>query len=323
MSKIRLAVAALGVASALAIVAADYAEARAGRGGSFGSRGSRTYSAPPATNTAPKQAAPVEKSITQPGKATSAQGTPATAAPAAQASRFGGMRGLLMGGLIAAGLASIFGVGALASVLGFLLQFMLIAGIVWLAIAFFRSRSQPALARGPSGPGASDSLMRDAAQGSSSVPPVGRSHAAAAAATSGAALAIGQDDLNTFEKRLSDIQRAYSEENIDKLGELTTPEMLSYFAQDISDNAKEGVRNEISDVKLLQGDIAEAWQEGGSDYATVAMRYSLVDAIVSKVTGKIVSGDPTHPTEVTEVWTFRRDGRNSRDGWQLSAIQQA
>jgi predicted lipid-binding transport protein (Tim44 family) len=326
MSKVRIAMAALGVAGALAIVAADYADARAGRGGSVGSRGSRTFDAPPATNTAPKQAAPVEKSITQPGKATSARGTQGAqqAAPAAQASRFGGMRGLLMGGLIAAGLASIFGVGALASVLGFLLQFMLIAGIVWLAIAFFRSRSQPALARGPSGPMARDSMMRDAAQGSSSVPPVGRAPAAAAAAaTSGAALAIGQDDLNTFEKRLSDIQRAYSEENIDKLGELTTPEMLSYFAQDLSDNAKEGVRNEISDVKLLQGDIAEAWQEGGSDYATVAMRYSLVDAIVNKMTGKIVSGDPGRPTEVTEVWTFRRDGRNSRDGWQLSAIQQA
>lgn len=322
MSKIRLAVAALSVASAFAIVAADYAEARAGRGGSFGSRGSRTYDSPSTTNTAPKQAAPVEKSITQPGKSTSAQGTPSsTATPAAQASRFGGMRGLLMGGLIAAGLASIFGVGALASVLGFLLQFALIAGIVFLAIAFFRSRSQPALARAPGsapeGPMARDSMMRGSAAGGSAVPSVG------VAASSATALAIGQDDLNTFEKRLSEIQRAYSEEDLDKLGDLATPEMLSYFAQDLSDNAKQGVRNELSDVKLLQGDIAEAWQEGGSDYATVAMRYSLIDAIVNKVTGKVVSGDSARPSEVTEVWTFRRDGRNSREGWQLSAIQQA
>lgn len=322
MSKIRLAVAALGVASALAIVAVDYAEARAGRGGSFGSRGSRTYDAPSTTNTAPKQAAPVEKSITQPGKATSAQGTPATAAPAAQASRWGGMRSLLMGGLIAAGLASIFGVGALASVLGFLLQFALIAGIAWLVINFVRSRNQPAAARAtPRGPGAPmtrDSMLREATGSGSGVPSVG------AAAVGGAtALAIGQDDLNTFEKRLGQIQSAYSDGNIDKLGELTTPEMLSYFAQDLSDNAKQGVRNEISDVKLLQGDIAEAWQEGSTDYATVAMRYSLIDAIVNKMTGKVVSGDPSRPSEVTEVWTFRRDGRNPREGWQLSAIQQA
>ena len=67
--------------------------------------------------------------------------------PAAQASRFGGMRGLLMGGLIAAGLASIFGVGALASILGFMLQFALIAGIAWLVISLLRNRMQPAAAR--------------------------------------------------------------------------------------------------------------------------------------------------------------------------------
>ena len=325
MSKIRLTVAALGVASALAVVAVDYAEARAGSGRSSGSRGDRTFSAPPATNTAPKQAAPVEKSITQPGKATSAQGAQNAAGTAAQASRFGGMRSLLMGGLIAAGLASIFGIGALASVLGFLLQFALIAGIIWLVISFIRSRNQPTLARasarGPGAPLARDSMMRETAdRGGSGIPSVGGSAPAGAAA---AALAIGPDDFNTFEKRLSEIQHAYSEENIDKLGELTTPEMLSYFARDLSDNAKQGVRNEITDVKLLKGDLAEAWQEGGSDYATVAMRYALADAMVNKDTGKIVSGDGARPTEVTEVWTFRREGRNARDGWQLSAIQQA
>ncbi len=326
MSKIRLTVAALGVASALAVVAVDYAEARAGSGRSSGSRGDRTYSAPPATNTAPKQAAPVEKSITQPGKATSAQGAQNAAGTAAQASRFGGMgmRSLLMGGLIAAGLASIFGIGALASVLGFLLQFALIAGVIWLVISFIRSRNQPTLARasarGPGAPLARDSMMRETADRGSGIPSVGGSAPAGAAA---AALAIGPDDFNTFEKRLSEIQRAYSEENIDKLGELTTPEMLSYFAQDLSDNAKQGVRNEISDVKLLKGDLAEAWQEGGSDYATVAMRYALADAMIDKATGKIVSGDSARPTEVTEVWTFRREGRNAAEGWQLSAIQQA
>jgi predicted lipid-binding transport protein (Tim44 family) len=34
----------------------------------------------------------------------------------------------------------------------------------------------------------------------------------------------------------------------------------------------------------------------------------------------VVSGDPTRPTEVTEIWTFRRDAGGP---WKLSAIQQA
>src|SRR3954471_17313244 len=52
-----LAVAALALAPSLA-------DARAGSGSSFGSRGSRTYSAPPATNTAPYTASPMERSMT-------------------------------------------------------------------------------------------------------------------------------------------------------------------------------------------------------------------------------------------------------------------
>jgi len=95
----------------------------------------------------------------------------------------------------------------------------------------------------------------------------------------------------------------------------TTPQSLAPTEQ--------GVRNEISDVKLLQGDLSEAWREDGSDYATVAMRFSLVDATVDRATGKVVSGDRTRPTEATELWTFRRDDRARADGWQLSAIQQA
>jgi predicted lipid-binding transport protein (Tim44 family) len=112
-------------------------------------------------------------------------------------------------------------------------------------------------------------------------------------------------------------------QNVDKLGALTTPEMFSYFSQELSDCGKQGLRNEVSDVKLLQGDLSEAWRDNGSDYATVAMRYSLVDATVDRATGRVTSGDRTRPVEATELWTFRRDDHARADGWQLSAIQQA
>src|SRR5262245_66467421 len=54
------------LAAMLALTVAD-ADARAGRGGSFGSRGSQTFSAPPSTNTA-QGARPIERSMTQPGQ---------------------------------------------------------------------------------------------------------------------------------------------------------------------------------------------------------------------------------------------------------------
>lgn len=314
MSFSRLTVAIVALAAAFSVVTADLAEARAGRGGSFGSRGSKTFTTPPATNTAPK-AAPVEKSITQKGAPASAQSAQPASGAAAQASRFGGWRGLLMGGLLAAAFASIFGIGALASILGFVLQFALIAGAVYLVVMLLRARRQPAYA-GASARSAGPSSLRDMLGRQS----FGGAGGGAAAAGS---LAIGQADLDTFERLLGEIQTAYSREDIDRLAEITTPEMLSYFSGDLARNARQGVRNEISGVKLLQGDVSEAWREGGSDYATVAMRYALVDTMVDKASGQVVSGRAERPTEATEFWTFRRDQRAPNDGWQLSAIQQA
>ena len=62
----RSLLAVCAVATALALVVGD-AQARAGRGGSFGSRGSQTFSAPPSTATSPS-ARPIERSMTQPGQ---------------------------------------------------------------------------------------------------------------------------------------------------------------------------------------------------------------------------------------------------------------
>jgi predicted lipid-binding transport protein (Tim44 family) len=96
-----------------------------------------------------------------------------------------------------------------------------------------------------------------------------------------------------------------------------TPEMLSYFSEQLSGNASRGLVNRIADVKLLQGDLAEAWREGGTDYATVAMKFALTDSMVERASGRVVEGGGR--SEITELWTFMR----ARGGdWLLSAIQQ-
>jgi len=94
--------------------------------------------------------------------------------------------------------------------------------------------------------------------------------------------------------------------------------MVSYFADDLAGNTSRGVVNQVADVRLLQGDLAESWREGSAEYATVAMRFSLVDLTVERASGRVVDGSRT-PVEVTELWTFRRE-RGGR--WLLSAIQQ-
>ncbi len=323
---------AAAVAATLTLAGADFAEARAGRSGSFGSRGTRTYSAPAPTPTAPNASAPVQRSMTpQSGPQNPALGQQRpglnTAAQARPQSRFGGgfFAGLLCAGRLGALFGSGFfgGLGGLTSILGLLLQVGLIVGAVMLVMRFLRSRNQPQ----PAFEGANLNQRMATGGLGGAVPPtgapvnagMGRAPAGAAAA-GGTPIQIAPADFDTFERTLYAVQDAYAREDLAALRELATPEMVSYFAEDLAANARENRVNRISDVKLLQGDLSEAWREADGEYATVAMRFSLKDAVLDRRTNAVLEGSLTEPAEALEVWTFRRvPGGN----WLLSAIQQS
>lgn len=318
----RLSIFTLALAAAFAFMV-NVADARVGGSNSIGSRGNQTFKSAPPTPATPRPVAPIERSMTQPGAPSSVQGGSRPASAAAP-SRFGGFGGLLMGGLIGAGLLALLsgsglaeGLTGFASLLGLLIQIALIGGAVWFVVNYLRRRGQPALARVPANASSSLSPRDLLSRLRQALAPNG-----GVAGSGPSALSVGREDYDAFERLLREIQTAYGHENTDALGALTTPEMFSYFSQDLADNAKKSVRNEVSGAKLLQGDLSEAWHEAGSDYATVAMRYSIVDAMVDRATGRVISGDRAAPQEVTEVWTFRRDDRDPVQGWQLSAIQQ-
>ena len=104
-----------------------------------------------------------------------------------------------------------------------------------------------------------------------------------------------------------------------RLSRLATPEMVAFFERDMADNRARNQINKVSGTKLLQGDLSEAWSEGSREYATVAMRFSMLDATYDQ-TGRLVAGSDSVRSQATELWTFLRSpgGR-----WVLSAIQQA
>lgn len=311
----------LAVALALAVPAAlviSSADARVGGGSSSGSRGSRTYSAPPTTRTAPNAAQPMQRTITQPGTPSS------SAAVANQATRGGmfgglfsrpGILGGLAAGFLGAGLFGLLfghglmgGLGGFGSILGLILQIVLIVIVARLIMNWWQRRNAPAFAGPAQGMNARDIQGHE---------PSGLGLGMGSGTGSAAALAITESDYQDFERLLGEIQTAWSNEDIGALRTLATPEMVSYFSEDLTANASRGVVNKVTDVKLLQGDLAEAWREGGTDYATVAMRFALTDVTRDRASGRIVEGGE-EPTEATEVWTFRRDGGR----WLLSAIQQ-
>jgi predicted lipid-binding transport protein (Tim44 family) len=305
----------LAVAAALVFTVATV-DARSSS--SSGSRGGRTFSAPAATNTAPR-AAPIDRTMTQAPRPGSAVGQAAgqTARPGLLGGGMfgGGLLGGLAAGFIGAGLFGMLfghgiggGMGGFASILGLLLQVGLVVIVARLAWAWWQRRNQPAMAGGPAHrDNQSDSRPSFGGfgfGGGASAPPADEP------------IEVTPADFDAFEKLLGEIQMAYGREDLTALRAHTTPEMLSYFSEELAQNASRGVVNQMSDVKLLQGDLSEAWREINDDYATVAMRYSLNDKFVDRATGRVVEEEPS---EVTELWTFRR----ARDGqWLLSAIQQ-
>ncbi|MFD1333527.1 TIM44-like domain-containing protein, partial [Methylopila musalis] len=142
----------------------------------------------------------------------------------------------------------------------------------------------------------------------------------AAAAQAVTPIQLDGGDFDAFERLLSDVQYAYSEQDLAKLSRLASAEMVDVFRDDLDQDRERGVVNRVRDVKLLQGDLSEAWREDARDYATVAMRYGLVDVVEDRATGRLVDGDPNRPVEATELWTFVRPRGGA---WTLSAIQQA
>jgi predicted lipid-binding transport protein (Tim44 family) len=243
---------------------------------------------------------------------------------------FGGLGGSLMRGIFIGGLIGMllgYGFGGMAGALGFLLQLLLVGMLVWLALAFFRSRNTAAAGGAPSpsagGFGGPDPLRRDAdatpgRAGGFKIPPIGGG-ASQAVAPQTEDITPDQADLDTLQRLLGEVQAAFGREDHAALRRLSTPEMVSFFSEELADNAQRGVRNEVSDVHLVEADIAEAWREGDTDYATAAFRYEAVDVLRDRATGAIVEGEDAL-TEVVELWTFVRQ----RGGdWKLSAIQEA
>lgn len=302
------------LATVMPVLVTAPAEARPGGGMSMGSRGSRTYMAPPSTATNPGGAAPFSRSLTpqsgygQQGYGQGGYGGMQGRSHPLAAGLMGGLLGFGLGGLLlghgffGGGYGGGFGGGSL---LGLLIQIAIIAFIVrWLFRRFAGNRMAGASAGNGGGYGGP--------------PPMG-GVSGGPAMRPGAGLAITPTDYQQFEKALLDIQQAWSMQDLRSLSRFATPEMVSYFSDQLSDLTSRNLRNVVSAVHMENGDLSEAWSEGGREFATVAMRYSLID-VTTDLTGRVVDGSPNERQIVTELWTFVRARGGS---WLLSAIQQA
>jgi predicted lipid-binding transport protein (Tim44 family) len=297
-----------------ALLVASAAEARVGRGGSFGSRGSRSYSAPrPAPST--------------PGRATSPAAPERSVSPSPGFQRpgglFGGLGGMvggfLLGGLIGSllfgGLGRGFGIG--------LMDVLLIAGLAYLAVALFR-RTPPVPALAGAAPGAA---------GRSVARPEPTGGASSAGPLFGDDLVTGLAAVRTMDPgfdagRFADVARdvfgrvqaAWTARDLGPVRVDLTDEMAEILEADLARLRSLRRANRLEKLVIQDAEVTEAWQEYGHDFVTVRFRASVLDYTVDEASGAVVEGSAGTPTAFTEFWTFTRLVGATR--WRLSAVQQ-
>ncbi len=304
--------------------------AKAGGGGSMGSRGGRTYSAPPSYN-----AAPIQRSITPPPQSAPSYAPSQPSAPSYAPSYGGGYGGGhpflsgLAGGFIGGGLASMLfghggygggygygdGVSPTGSMIGGLLQLLVIGGI-----GYFVYR----LWRGSSIGGGMSSQYNQTSDASFQptqgiIPSMPQSQQIP--------FTPNDSDMQAFHDVLEKIQLAWGKADLTRLRGLVTPEMLQYFGEELSANTSKGLTNIITSVSDIQAEGLEAWSEpeAGLDYATLRMTWKAIDFMArldkeQTDADYVASGDAKAPVPATEIWTFAR--AHSGGHWLLSAIQQ-
>ena len=294
--------------SASVALAPAIAEARAGgssggRSSSMGSRGLRTYEN--------NNAQPLGRSMTSPAQSGLSEATPSPAYGGGSFFQRHPFLTGLTGGLIGSWLFGHSGYAADGtsggSAIGTLLEFLIIGLLIYFAVRLFRRH---AFSNGWPG-GTAFSMPRSAG---ASAAPVRRDR--------GRDINLSNADLSAFQAIHAAVQEAWSAGDLGQLRRLMTPEMLSYFSEELTRNASQGIRNIVSNIELVKGELSESWEEGDLQYATAYMRWRAIDYVtrLGRPPGDsetIVSGNSR--VEAEEVWTFVR--RRGGD-WLLSAIQQ-
>jgi len=277
-----------------------------GRPSSFGSRGARSWDNNGAQPTG-RTFAPQGQS--QPNAAPG-MAVPAYGGGVVQRHPFlTGLAGGLFGSWLFGHAANAEGGGGGVSFLGALMWLAIIGLLIWFAVRMFRAR---AVSNGWPAAGSATTARSDGAAASPARRFRGRDVNPADA------------DLQAFQRLHAEIQDAWGAADLARLRRLMTPEMLGYFSEELTRNTSQGLRNLVSDVRLVKAELTEAWEEGDRQYATAFLQWRAIDYVLRLGAppgdrNAIVSGDSRAPAQLEEVWTFVR--RRGGD-WLLSAIQQ-
>ena len=102
------------------------------------------------------------------------------------------------------------------------------------------------------------------------------------------------------------IQGAWANRDMASVREVLTDQMYGILQGDAQKLKAEKRINKLDNIAVRSTDIAEAWQESGSDYITVRFYANLLDYTMDETTKQVVEGSRTDPVKFEEYWMFTR-----------------
>jgi predicted lipid-binding transport protein (Tim44 family) len=114
------------------------------------------------------------------------------------------------------------------------------------------------------------------------------------------------------------IVNAFARGDKEALRPLLSDDVYQPFSKAIDDRVAAKETLESRDLRLNEAEIVEADLVGRIARATVKLVSHQIN-VTRSVDGGIVEGDPEHPVEKTDHWTFARDTRSADPNWQLVA----
>jgi predicted lipid-binding transport protein (Tim44 family) len=315
----------------VSILAESSVWARAGGGGSMGSRGSRSFSSPQMPSS-PSQSSPgmtTPQRNSFPGSQTQQPGGFFSRSPFMQGLA-GGLAGGLIGSLLFGGMGHASPGAAGSGGIGFL-DIAIVGLLLYLAYRFFRKRrEQNASATAQyagTGPAPYDSGPGFQEAGYPHTPET-------LEPTSGyRELDRGLDQIRRMDPGFNEegfketaqdlffrVQAGWTNRSIKGIEGIVADQMAESFRSEFDSMNKRGIINRLENIAIRKVELSEAWQEMGKDYITVLFTANLLDYTLDEGTGAVLEGDRVNPVKFQEFWTFSRD-IGSRQ-WQLSAIDQ-
>lgn len=299
------------------------AAARAGRGRSFGSRGTNSY------RSSARPAAPQYDSRRAP------QSPPASVARPFGAAQPGGfLRGLaggVLGGIVGGMLFRSLGFAGPGAGVGGgvgLFDLVLLGGGAYLIYRFVAARRRTAPASAGSGVFGAGTGPAEAR------PPWGGSERwAPEEPPPGDDLAVGLSRIRQFDPSFDEarfreeaqdvffrVQGAWTRRDLGSVEGLLADEVRRALQADLDELRRRGELNRLENIAVREARVVEASQEQGQDAVTVRFLASLLDYTTDEA-GRLKEGSDRDPVKFEEYWTF---GRPVGAGpWKLTAIQQA